>query len=408
MKYFLFTIGLCLIYNDQSLSFENTQVLPEGIRNLNIRTVYTEANTKTSENGDVESLAEPLWKPLKFRNIISSEEGLKKKQLQALLIQQGWTEDDTVGDFYAELDAQINVWAPIFAYGLTDTITIAAALPFYSASTDIAVGFRTNEGAERFIGALTDPTMSNNNAAVEAGEKLQDAISRLNTKLVDNNYEEFEKWNGSGMGDLTLLAKALVYNGNVLKSAVSAGFTAPTGRIDNPDIFTDLPFGDGQWDVLTQLTFDQQLAKGLVFNQFYKYTYQIEGRKDTRLKTREETIEVEKDNLAFKLGDKIDAGVSLQYEQEQTGLQAGLGLVAFRKYGDRYETDDFEAKQELQRETDQESNYWAAKLGYSTVGAFRRKEFAVPLIASIEYRKQVSGKNMPRTDFTQFDLRLFF
>ena len=127
-----------------------------------------------------------------------------------------------------------------------------------------------------------------------------------------------------------------------------------------------------------------------------------------RLRTEAESIEVAKADLDFKLGDKIDAGISLQYEQPMTGVQLGGGLLTYRKYGDRYTTDDLEAKWELQRKTDQVANYWQLGAGYSTVGAFRRKEFPLPLVASLQYRKQVSSQNMPRTDFTQFDLKVFF
>ena len=228
LSFFIAKATLCLA--PTALAFESTQVLPQGVRNFNLRTLYTQADNKTDENGDIESLAERLWKPLRFRNVISSEPLLKQKQLKALLIQQGWSEDDSLGDFYAELDAQINVWAPIFAWGVTEKLTLAAALPFYNASTDIQLGFRTNAGAERFLAALTDPAMSNTAAAVESGEKLADAINRLNTKLVDNQYNSFEKWNDSGVGDLSLLAKYLLVNGKILKFAATGGITVPTGK----------------------------------------------------------------------------------------------------------------------------------------------------------------------------------
>ena len=400
--------GLILGLTSTSFSFENTLVLPAGVRNFNLRTLYTEADNKTDEDGNIKSLADRLWKPLRFRNVISSEPLMKQKQLQALLIQQGWSEDDSIGDFYAELDAQINVWAPIFAFGITDRITLAAAVPFYSASTDIQVGFRTNSGADRFIGALTDPDMSNTNAAVESATKLADAIQRLNNKLVDNKYSTFDRWNDSGIGDISLLAKALLANGDVFKFALTGGVTVPTGQVESPDVFTDLPFGDGQYDLFSQFTFDQQLSSSFLINQYVRYTYQAPGRRSFRLQTAAESIEVEKADLDFKLGDQIEAGLSLQYEQPMTGIQVLAGALRYQKYGDRFEAGEFAVESELQRETDQLANYWQLGLGYSTLAAFRRKEFALPLLAMVQYRKQVSSRNMPRTHFTQVDLNIFF
>lgn len=399
---------VALLLTCEALAFETTQVLPEGVRNFNIRNISTDTSHKTNEHGHIEPLAEPLWKPLRFRNILSSEQGLKRKQLEALLIQQGWSTEDSVGDFYADLNARINVTAPIFAYGYSKTTTLAMALPIYTASTDIEVGFRTNEGAERFIGALTDPAINQNKSAVEAAEKLSDAVSRLNTKLQDNDYNSLEPWNETAVGDLTLAAKHLVYDGDIFKAAFSEGVVAPTGRRDSPKILTDLPFGDGQWDLFAQVISDQFLTDELMLNQHLKYTYQTSSRKKVRLKTEDETIEVDSDNLTFKLGDKVDAGTSIQYQHTLTGINAGAGMLYFRKFGDTYYTSDRLSKEELQRETDQDALYWQYRLGISTVDMYRRKDFPVPLMASVEFRKQFKSRNLPKTNFTQLDLRIFF
>ncbi|MFW7377990.1 MAG: hypothetical protein ACOH5I_04205 [Oligoflexus sp.] len=401
-------IAFPLLAHQELYAFENTKVLPKGVRNVNVRTLYTQSSTKTDRNGDVEPLAEPLWRPLRFRNVLSGETGLKRQQLEGLMLQQGWNEETSLGDFHAQLNAQINVWAPIIAYGITDRITLAVAAPVYNASTDIQGGFTANQGAQNLISALTDPTMNNTQSGIEVAEKLQNAISRLNDKLVDNNFEPLNKWNHTGLGDITVVAKMLVLDGDFLKGATSLGFNAPTGKVDSPDIMTDLPFGEGQWDLFGQLTFDQVLFSGITLNEFVKYTYQAPGERDIRLKTYEETIEVPKEDTRFKLGDKLEAGTSLQFEQSSTGLIAGLGMQYFRKYSDRYETDLPLVKQELQRDTAQNAFYWQARIGYTSLPAFQRKEFAVPLIASIEYRQQYESRNSPRTNFTQLDIGIFF
>jgi hypothetical protein len=392
----------------QLLAFESTKVLPKGIRNVKLRTLYTTAKTKTTPEGDIEPLADRLWKPLEFRHVLSGESGLKRKQLEALMLQQGWTRNKSLGDFRAEFDAQINVWAPIFAYGFTDRFTLAVALPVYSSSTDIGVGFTANHGAQDFVTALKSPSMNNTQSAVEASQKLQNAVGRLNDKLVDNGYDTFDKWNSTGIGDTTIAAKYLAYDGSLLKAATSFGIVAPTGETESPDILTDLSFGDGQWDAFAQLIFDQNIFSWMTFNQFYKYTYQAPDRREMRLATNDETIEVGKEDLDFKLGDKIEAGTSLQFEQNSTGLTAGLGLQYFRKYGDRYEVEAIDVKNELQRDTAQQALYWKARLGYTSLPAFRRNEMKVPFVASIEYRKQYESINTPRTDFTQVDVGIFF
>jgi hypothetical protein len=390
-----------------SYAFESTKVLPKGVRNLDIRSLYTQTSEKTDLHGDKVSLAVDLYKPLKFSNVLQGETGLKKTQLAAFMLARGFKDTDTVGDFRASLNAQINVWAPVFAWGITDKITVAGALPYYSTSTDINVGFKTNAGGDALLKAFEDPAVNYYYAAVEASDKFADAVHRLNDRLVKNQYQPLDSWNQTGWGDFTLAAKDLVYEGSVVKSSVTAGLVAPTGRKDNPNILTDLPYGDGQWDLFGQVTFDQYLTQHIFFNEYGKYTYQTKDRKAVRWKTGEETVEAPRYNTNFKLGDKVDAGVSLQFEQE-SGINGGLGATYFRKYGDRYDVNVVDSKNELQRATDQDAVYWEARLGYSTVEAYKRKEFALPMSLTMEYRKQYQSQNLAVTDFTQVDLNLFF
>ena len=392
-----------------SFAFESTKTLPRGIRNLNIKGVYTSTSNKTDQNGQKISIADALWKPLKYKNILSSEENpLKRTQLQAFLLQQGLSKEQSVGDFKADLNAQINVWAPILGWGLTDTLTLAVAVPYYSTSTDIQPGFQTNAGADDFLARLTTPSMNNYGSALEASEKFRDAIGRLNNKLTKYNFAQLTKWNQSGWGDTTLALKYRALDQDVLKLAATGGLVAPTGRLESPDILTDLPFGDGQWDIFSQLAIDQKMNDSVFFNQFIKYTFQANGQRRVAWKTFEESIEVPKNNTSFKLGDKIDAGISIQFEQASSGLTGGLGALYFRKLGDRYKLSDIDSKNELQRNTDQNAEYIQTKLGYTTLPAFKRKEFPLPVSISFEYRKQAQSRNLPVTDLAQMDLNLFF
>jgi len=403
-------IAFALLFSAGAASaFESTKTLPQGVRNLNIKGIYTSTSEKTDPNGNSISLAEALWRPLRFRSVLSTEEDpLKRTQLEAFLVQQGISKEQSVGDFYADLNARINVWAPILGWGLSEDLTIAVAVPYYSTSTDIEPGFRTNAGADDFLAKLTTNSMNNYGSAQEAVEKFRDAIGRLNSKLVKWNYSELNSWNQTGWGDTTLALKYRAVNQDVMKFAVTGGIVAPTGRRDSPSILTDLPLGDGQWDIFSQLTFDQQMSSSVFFNQFAKYTYQAPDKRRVPWKTYDESIEVPVNSTEFKYGDKIDAGVSVQYESAVTGVTGGLGALYYRKFGDRYEVSEIDSKNELQRWTDQNAQYGQARVGYSTVEAYRRKEFPLPASITLEYRRQLASRNVPITDFAQMDINLFF
>lgn len=400
-------LALTIMMSFRVEAFENTQVLPKGVRNLNLRSVNTEFDEKSGPNGTPVPLAEPLMEDLTFALIAKGEEKLRGDQIRAFLTTEGFEESDSVGQFTADVNGRISVFAPISSYGLTDRHTVALAIPVYSASTSASVGFQPNANASAFLAALSRPENNQTIAAREAGDKINNAVARLNDKLVDNNYQALQDWNAQGLGDITLASKYRALNTSVFGVATTNGVVAPTGREDDPEILTDIPFGDGQWDLFTQLAFDQTLVKGLVVNQFGKYTVQLPGSKTVRALEEDESIEVPYTSTRYKLGDKVDAGASLQWSPS-FGLVTGVGYTYFRKFGDLYKDTRAETKWLLEENTDQLAHNSEIQFGYSTIPHYQAGTFAVPMEVKLTYIRQMSSRNMPITDLAQFDLNLFF
>lgn len=401
------TLAPMILGASGAVAFENAKVLPKGVRSVNIRTVETEIDQTTDGSGKRVPLAEPLNQQLTFKKIAQGEDGLKAEQLRAFLTSNAFAEDESVGEFTADLKGHISVVAPITSYGVTDRLTLAVAIPIYTAQTSIAVGFQPNETAAAFLATLARTENNQTAAAHEAGAKLNNAVGELNTKLASNGYRELEDWEAQGIGDMTIAAKQRFLDMTRIGGATTMGVVAPTGRTDDPDILNDIAFGDGQWDIFGQLAFDQEIADRVVLNQHGKYTVQLPGDKNVRAVTADEEIEVQYTETRFKLGDKIDAGTSIVWEP-RFGLVTGIGYTYFRKYGDVYRELNPATKVELEEDTDQVAHNGEAVLGYSTVPLYQAGSFAVPLELKLSYTKQFVSKNMPVSDLAQLDFSLFF
>ena len=139
-----------------------------------------------------------------------------------------------------------------------------------------------------------------------------------------------------------------------LRLANLAGVVVPTGRVDDPDVLTDVAFGDGSWDIFAGLMCDQQLTSSLYFNQFAKFTYQLETDRLMRMKTADEALAVEKAQLTYKPGNKIDLGASVQWESD-SGLELGLGYEFHRQQRDDYQA-SAAVEQELEKDTLTQAN----------------------------------------------------
>jgi hypothetical protein len=321
----------------------------------------------------------------------------------------GFSDSDSVGTYTADLKGNLSVIAPVISYGLTDKLTVAVGIPYYRANTSIKMGFLPNANGQAFLNALANQDNNNSAAAREAGLKLNDAVGQLNAKLRANGFSELKDWDDSGFGDITLATKARVLEAGPLALATTTGVVAPTGRVDDPDILTDIAFGDGQWDLFAQVAADETLGVGFVLNQYAKYTNQLPAEKTVRADTKAEQIEVERIHTRYKLGDKLDAGASVQYGAV-IGPLAGVGVTYFRKIGDIYRGSEVapDVAAKLEDETDQSAVNTEFELGYSTVALYQQKRFAVPFELKATYAKQMASRHMPITDIAQLDLNLFF
>lgn len=392
----------------RAAAFEDTKVLPKGVRNLNIRTVTTNFDEMTDPNGAHEPLAHLLFQDLTFKQIAHAEDPLKDKQLRGFLLQNGVNESSSAGQFTADIKGHVTVVAPVAAYGLTEKMTLAVATPIYTASTSANVGFTPNSNAQNFLNLLSQPRNNQLANAREAATKLNDAVGQLNQKLRNNGFRELNDWHGQGLGDATLAVKYRAISNSRMALATTTGVVAPTGRQKDPDVLNDVPFGDGVWGPFAEVAVDELLPRQFFVDQFFKYTEELPTTRRVRAITYDELIEIPDVTTNYKMGDKIDAGTSLRYEPSY-GLLSGIGYTYFRKFGDNYRGGISEdSKKALQRWTDMQANNAEFMLGYSTVPLYQAGHADVPFDMRVSYTKQITSRNMPISDLAQLDFDLFF
>jgi hypothetical protein len=396
-----------LAYGPEAWGFEDTKVMPKGIRRLSLRYISTDISQKTDNSGAALELEKPLTKQLTFKDILKGEgDPLKRELTHGFLIYEGFSEEQSVGGFTADLRGRVNVYAPIFTYGLSDKVTLAMAMPIYDMSMAVNMGFKSNETGQKFLDSLANSYNNNVSSSVEAGGKINNAVSKLNEKLATNGYKPLNYWSDKGPGDLQLIAKSLVYNNDPLRTSVMGGVVAPTGRIDDPNNLIDKGFGDGQWDILGGVTADFSLGSLATVSPFAKYTYQLPGSKKVRMATDEEAIEVESKTVNFKLGDKVESGISVQSESE-SGFGGGVGMNWSNKYRDYYNAPS-QSKVKLERDTNESQSFLEAEVYYSGVKAYKRGELIVPFETKLNYKRQLASKNAPVTHFVQLETGVFF
>jgi len=388
-------------------AFETAKVLPRGVRSLIIRNVNTTVQTKSNASGQLEPLAEPLHQDLTFKKMIANETGTRRPLVAAFLAEEGFGNHESAGTFQGDMRGNVHVLAPIFAYGILDNWTLGGAVPFFQSRMNVSMGFKASARGQAFVNRLHKPEYNLTEAAIEAGEKLNDAVGQLNDKLVKNRYQPLKSWSGSGMGDTTLVSKVRLLNRDRVQISNISGFTAPTGTPKSSDVLQAIPTGLGVWGVFTGWAVDGYLRKDLFVNQYAKYTYELPGKRNLRWATEEESIEVPIQDTRYKLGNVMETGVSLQYEAG-FGLLAGVGYLYTQKAQDQYFVTDPQVKEKLESGTAQHAHMAEYRVGYSTVPAFQEKKFLAPFMASVEYKQVLASVNTPVQNLLSVDLMFFF
>ena len=90
------------------------------------------------------------------------------------------------------------------------------------------------------------------------------------------------------------------------------------------------------------------------------------------------------------------------------GALAGLGYVGLYKMKDSYKNISYKVKEALEKSTDEKSHFVEARLGYSSLSAFKRKQAAVPATATLDYQHHISGMNTPQKNLVSVNATLFF
>lgn len=393
-----------------SFAAEDAKVMPAKIRRVTVRFVGTDISEKTDGGFSAVPLSKPLNKALTFNDILKGEKDPVKNALTAgFLTAEGFNSSEAVGQFAADVKTRVQVTAPIFTLGLTSNTTLAVAMPVYRMQTAAEVSFQANEMGQKFINTLASNYNNQTASAREAAAKLNDAVTRLNNKLLDNGYLPLQNWSGQGLGDTQLVLKNRSFEGDGFAIATQAIVTAPTGRIDDPDNLLDKGFGDGQWDVAVGAAVEEpmnQLVDGLALSQFVRYTDQLPGQRTMRLVTAAETIEVGKDRVRFDLGNRLETGAAAMLSTT-SGWGGSLGYNYSYKDSDRYETAQ-ETKAVLEKDTIETQHQAEAEVVYSGVPAFKRGAIPVPFEVKLAYKRQLKSRNMPVTHQVQIDTGVFF
>ena len=306
--------------------------------------------------------------------------------------------DFSFGTFQGSAKSKVTAQGFGGGYGITDKLTVYGFIPFYSAVVDLQIE-RTAKGRNN-VDASTAVIL----------EGLPEVDVRLIQSLFVNyyQYQPLGKWQATAFGDAEL---GFLYQLRKWKNAgalISAGTVAPTGKTANPDILQAISFGDGQWDAFYEFGGGVNFSEDWSIDNWNRYTYQFPMHALVRLPDSA-TFPVTKNKgiAEIKLGNKYSTNLQLNRrlnEEWNTSLVYGLEYIEKSNFKSSNPTADAI----LETDSDKITHTARINLTYSTLSLFKQKKFFMPISFVLSLQSVVAGKNVPKYERGDFEMRLFF
>lgn len=230
----------------------------------------------------------------------------------------------------------------------------------------------------------------------------------LQGQLEQLGYERVEDWSANGFGDILAGFRYQYLEENPIRLALTGGLTLPTGAVDNPDSFVDIEFGRGAWGFFFHSNNDYTGITDLVLNFTLRYDHYFTSSQDKRIpESATSFLSERRGSVRVQLGDKTELEFSSCYNFTES-----LSVELMYRYA--YQSDD-----SIHGATDYDYSVLAVDsfkqeqvgrvgLFYSTIPAFQKDEFALPLVTSIEYRDRFAGKNVSVSRYIRVKVAVFF
>jgi hypothetical protein len=405
-----FVIVLVLLTSNSYAGYYST--LPKGVRNFVFK--YVSTDSVSSSYGASGSEFQYLIQQNLNAKILEDISTFSKVYFDELKrIDPEAYDAFSFGEYSGNGQADVNVKGYGFAYGITNKITAYVSVPHFTASVNMNLVRTKGKNHEEVSSILSQHGHNDDTAALwsQLTNELPDASGGLLQSVVVNlfGYQPIGSWNATGFGDTDLATIFRLTDVRDMGMAITGGITLPTGRIDDPDILQDFGFGDGQFDVFSELGAGISLFGRVIdFDSSLRYTIQLPSNKLLRVPDNEDfTISADKANFYEKLGNKFD--FSLRTTIHPTNWISTYGEFVYNHIDQAsYDSSNKEANRILAMGTEIETVFLKAGTELSTVQLYKSGAIAIPLSLELSAQTMIRGKNTPK--YTRYDLgvKLYF
>lgn len=421
MRIFKVTATLLMILaTDLLLAAETARVLPKGIFRARIVTAQTSRITDTIDNdGNLVPLGNSLNRSVTVESLITTDPAVAQLVQTLNIIEPGLGNSLMAANLSNPVSMDVTTLMPALEYGVTDRLSLGIRLPILR--RNVSVGFDSDSinnaaFASASVGGLSPLLTAGLN---QFGATSFDSAMFARKIFTEKGYEAPHSFDKTEIGDLELGTKYNFYRTREVYLTTQVGLRAPTGTPSSLTNIYDKGSGDGTWATAGYLFEEYSPIRRLTFGSSQKLTYYFS---DTRKRAVPLNSEDGLPSLLPEDGQVQEVtryqGVKFEGELSTTVYFLDQDMSVWGAYQymakgrDEYSSASG-AEQNLyynglSENSDQLSHAVEVGAGYSTVSAYRRKQFAVPGEVQLLYNTVVAGRNVPPIEYVRLDVMAYF
>jgi hypothetical protein len=406
---------------EPALARETARVLPAGIFRARVVGVVTsEVSDTFNEQGKLQSLSHGLNRTVTLSDLAANADAATRVRLHTLIsslnaLESGLGNQLAASELSSSLSVQQQISLLALERGVTDRLSLGIRVPVVrrSARNRFHVDTVNNAAAVSSLLGSLSPEITGGLFSV-SNQSLDTGFFE-NALFTAKGYDPPRDFERTQLGDVEFGGKYNFFRSERFYSSVLLGMGAPTGA--KADLRNPFDKGNSReaWCYAVQLLQEAYPAKGLTLGAAGKIGHSL---KDTRTRAvpRDANDSLpsllpehgQVQSVSRQRGYQLDTEVSALYRFD--GNKFGLwSAYQFSQKG----KDSFSGPGNLHYAGLERNSDWQVQAGevgaeFSTIPAYRKGTFGLPLEVSLLYNRVLQGRNTPMASYTRMDLMVYF
>lgn len=395
-------------------ALEDSLTLPKGVRaGILIQGQVFGVEQKFSDEGKLWGLQGRFSKKINAKFL--EEQLAEFRRLQNVLFNHfpknyDIGEDIDLGNLEISGRPRLDVFAPVFAYGITENWSVGIGLPIVHLQADLNIRTSgTNNVSKVKEKVFSEGVLSQElNQAFDRLEQV-DIVQEFYNMVSRKSFKPLRQVDEWVLGDFQIQSRWKYYSYSNWSFALKNHFNFATGPEDDPDDLLDVPIFHRNSIEVMQVN-DYQINQKFKTAFSFGYKWQIADHISKRVPKSNTDYLPDKERtetLRRDLGDTIKWEWNIRYAINSSwGL--ALAYLGENKQQDIYQGSRGYDYSVLSYNTDQKSTKVEFQISFNTVKGFLKKKFELPFFVAYRYSDFLTGRNIERQNFHTLNMGMAF